>query len=126
MVARQMDQQYVEMVVATLLKLAAQDKWEVRHASLMGMQHLLAARTVSTICHTRSTYHFVKLLVRESISRGHHIIMYKCMIMEFTVLAENLVHDIQLELSCVYSSSSELFGNCHALTKEDCTVAILV
>ena len=53
MVVRQMDQQYVEMVVATLLKLAAQDKWEVRHASLMGMQHLLAARTVSTIlCHT--------------------------------------------------------------------------
>ena len=50
MVVRQMDQQYVEMVVATLLKLAAQDKWEVRHASLMGMQHLLAARTVSTIC----------------------------------------------------------------------------
>ena len=66
MVARQMEQQYVEMVVATLLKLAAQDKWEVRHASLMGMQHLLAARTVSTIlCHT---YLFVK-----SILHGCHI-----------------------------------------------------
>ena len=47
MVVRQMDQQYVEMVVSTLLKLAAQDQWEVRHASLMGIQHLLAARTVS-------------------------------------------------------------------------------
>lgn len=43
-----MDQQYVEMVVSTLLKLAAQEQWEVRHASLMGIQHLLAARTVST------------------------------------------------------------------------------
>lgn len=70
MVVRQMDQQYVEMVVATLLKLAAQDKWEVRHASLMGMQHLLAARTVRTI-----TYLVVKLLVHESILCGHHIIL---------------------------------------------------
>ena len=44
-----MEQQYVEMVVATLLKLAAQEQWEVRHASLMGIQHLLAARTVSAV-----------------------------------------------------------------------------
>ena len=49
MVVRQMEQQYVEMVVATLLKLAAQEQWEVRHASLMGIQHLLAARTVSAV-----------------------------------------------------------------------------
>ena len=47
MVVRQMEQQHVEMVVTTLLKLAAQEQWEVRHASLMGIQHLLAARTVS-------------------------------------------------------------------------------
>ena len=47
MVVRQMDQQNVEMVVGTLLNLAAQEQWEVRHASLMGIQHLLAARTVS-------------------------------------------------------------------------------
>ena len=49
MVVRQLDQQYVEMVVDTLLKLAAQEQWEVRHASLMGIQHLLAARTVSAM-----------------------------------------------------------------------------
>ena len=42
-----MEREYVESVVTTLLSLAAQDQWEVRHASLMGMQHLLAARTVS-------------------------------------------------------------------------------
>ena len=49
MVVRQMDQEYVEKVVSTLLQLAAQEQWEVRHASLMGIQHLLAARTVSSM-----------------------------------------------------------------------------
>lgn len=48
MVVRQMEQQHVEMVVGILLQLAAQEQWEVRHASLMGIQHLLAARTVRT------------------------------------------------------------------------------
>ena len=39
--------EHVDRVVAVLLTLAGQKQWEVRHASLMGMQHLLAARTVS-------------------------------------------------------------------------------
>ena len=39
----------VGSVVELLLVLAREGQWEVRHASLMGTQHLLAARTVS-IC----------------------------------------------------------------------------
>ena len=37
----------VRRVVMVLWYLGEQQQWEVRHASLMGIQHFLAARTVS-------------------------------------------------------------------------------
>lgn len=37
----------VGKVVIVLRCLGEQQQWEVRHAALMGIQHLLAARTVS-------------------------------------------------------------------------------
>ena len=46
-VVRVMCVEHVDHVMEVLLTLAGQKQWEVRHASLMGMQHLLAARTVS-------------------------------------------------------------------------------
>ena len=46
-VVRTMEEERVGRVVEVLLSLSAQQEWEVRHASLMGIQHLLAARTVS-------------------------------------------------------------------------------
>lgn len=49
MVTRLMDASLVHKTVAVLLILAGQEQWEVRHASLMGIQHLLAARTVSEL-----------------------------------------------------------------------------
>ena len=45
-VARLMKEEHVLQMSAALLLLAREEQWEVRHASLMGMQHLLAARTV--------------------------------------------------------------------------------
>ena len=45
-VCRLLDQPMVECVVGVLLVLVRQEQWEVRHAALMGIQHLLAARTV--------------------------------------------------------------------------------
>ena len=47
MVVRVMNVDQVKHTVAVLVTLASQEQWEVRYASLMGMQHLLAARTVS-------------------------------------------------------------------------------
>ena len=44
-----LDQANVLHVVSLLLTLASQEQWEIRHASLMGIQHLLAARSVSFI-----------------------------------------------------------------------------
>ena len=46
-VVRVMCVEHVDQVVVVLLTLVGQERWEVRHASLMGIQHLLAARTVS-------------------------------------------------------------------------------
>ena len=46
-VVKLMSQGNVGHVVELLLVLAREGQWEVRHASLMGTQHLLAARTVS-------------------------------------------------------------------------------
>ncbi len=46
-VARLMSEEHVLAMSHVLLLLASESQWEVRHASLMGMQHLLAARTVS-------------------------------------------------------------------------------
>ena len=48
-VVRVMCVEHVDQVVAVLLTLVGQERWEVRHASLMGIQHLLAARTVSGV-----------------------------------------------------------------------------
>ena len=45
-VARLMSRDYVIQVAEVLLLLALESQWEVRHASLMGMQYLLAARKV--------------------------------------------------------------------------------
>ena len=47
MIVRQMRDSSVQRTVELLLQLVAQEQWEVRHASLMGVQHLLAARSVS-------------------------------------------------------------------------------
>ena len=47
MVVRLMNGDHVSRSVGVLLVLAGQQQWEVRHASLMGIQYLLAARTVS-------------------------------------------------------------------------------
>ena len=44
---RGMGEGVVGRVVMVLRYLGEQQQWEVRHASLMGIQHLLAARTVS-------------------------------------------------------------------------------
>ena len=44
-----MSESHVHETVGVLLTLAGQQQWEVRHASLMGIQHLLAARTVSLL-----------------------------------------------------------------------------
>ena len=44
-----MKEEHVLAMSHVLLLLAAESQWEVRHASLMGMQHLLAARTVSRV-----------------------------------------------------------------------------
>ena len=46
----------VERVVSLLLVLAGQEQWEVRHASLMGVQHLLAARSVSISTYSSHTH----------------------------------------------------------------------
>ncbi len=46
-VARLMSEEHVLAMSRVLLLLVSESQWEVRHASLMGMQHLLAARTVS-------------------------------------------------------------------------------
>ena len=48
-VARLMEEEHVLAMSRVLLLLASESQWEVRHASLMGMQHLLAARTVSGV-----------------------------------------------------------------------------
>ena len=48
-VANFMTEKAVTQTGAVLLLLASQSQWEVRHASLMGMQHLLAARTVRSM-----------------------------------------------------------------------------
>ncbi|XP_064406197.1 TATA-binding protein-associated factor 172-like [Halichondria panicea] len=45
MIVRQMRDSSVQRTVELLLQLVAQEQWEVRHASLMGVQHLLAARS---------------------------------------------------------------------------------
>ena len=45
-VARLMSEGNVVALSRMLLLLASERQWEVRHASLMGIQHLLAARTV--------------------------------------------------------------------------------
>ena len=47
MCVRGMCEGVVGKVVMVLRCLGEQEQWEVRHASLMGIQHLLAARTVS-------------------------------------------------------------------------------
>lgn len=41
-----MTEKSITQMADALLLLAAESQWEVRHASLMGIQHLLAARTV--------------------------------------------------------------------------------
>ena len=47
MCVRGMCEGVVGRVVTVLQCLGEQQQWEVRHASLMAIQHLLAARTVS-------------------------------------------------------------------------------
>lgn len=42
-----MSRELVLQMSEVLLLLASQQQWELRYASLMGIQHLLAARTVS-------------------------------------------------------------------------------
>lgn len=41
----------VQEVVRLLMVLAQQAEWEVRHASLLGIQHMLAVRQVPIISH---------------------------------------------------------------------------
>lgn len=48
-VVRDMSEGNVLRTSSILLLLAGREQWEVRHASLMGIQHLLAARTVSAV-----------------------------------------------------------------------------
>jgi len=45
-VSRLMTEENILLTTRVLLLLAGQGQWEVRHASLMGIQHLMAARTV--------------------------------------------------------------------------------
>ena len=46
-VCKQLEDERLRRVVDILLILGQQDLWEVRHATLMGLQHVLAARMVS-------------------------------------------------------------------------------
>ena len=49
-VSHLMTEESIAQMTNVLVLLASQSQWEVRHASLMGIQHLLAARTVRSLC----------------------------------------------------------------------------
>ena len=50
-VSHLMTEENIAQMTKVLLLLVSESQWEVRHASLMGIQHLLAARTVREVCH---------------------------------------------------------------------------